>query len=114
MIIVIIIGMALVTMVPRVVPAFLVNKFVFHNWVNRWLQAIPYAALGALIFPGILTVKGEDPKIGLLGGLGNYFILYRIERRFCCYGSYCCCLSVNDVNLSISEKRNLSDGCFSM
>lgn len=76
MIIVIIIGMALVTMVPRVVPAFLVNKFVFHNWVNRWLQAIPYAALGALIFPGILTVKGEDPKIGLLGGLVAIILSY--------------------------------------
>ncbi|HLQ96872.1 MAG TPA: AzlD domain-containing protein [Pseudogracilibacillus sp.] len=76
MIIVIIIGMALVTMIPRIVPAFLVNKFVFHSWVNRWLQAIPYAALGALIFPGILTVKGEDPKIGLLGGLVAIILSY--------------------------------------
>lgn len=69
MIIAIIIGMALVTMIPRVIPAFIIEKLLFRDWVNKWLSAIPYAALGALIFPGILTVKPEQPQIGLLGGL---------------------------------------------
>lgn len=65
----IIIGMALVTAIPRVIPAVLVDKFVFRDWMNRWLQAIPYAALGALIFPGILSVKAGSPHIGLIGGI---------------------------------------------
>lgn len=52
MIIAIIIGMAAVTMIPRVIPAFIVDKLQFRDWINRWLNAIPYAALGALIFPG--------------------------------------------------------------
>ncbi|MCT2535531.1 AzlD domain-containing protein [Aquibacillus koreensis] len=69
MMLLIIVGMALVTMIPRFVPAYIVDKVNFPNWMNKWLQAIPYAALGALIFPGILTVKPDQPHIGLLGGI---------------------------------------------
>jgi len=69
MIFLIIIGMSLATMIPRIVPAFIVDKLQFRDWVNRWLNAIPYAALGALIFPGVLTVQPDQPHIGLLGGL---------------------------------------------
>lgn len=76
MIIAIIIGMSLVTMIPRVIPAFIVDKLVFKDWVNRWLNAIPYAALGALIFPGILTVKPDQPQIGFLGGLVAIVLAY--------------------------------------
>lgn len=69
MILIIIIFMALVTFIPRIIPAFVVEKLVFKAWVNRWLQAIPYAALGALIFPGILTVKANAPHVGIIGGV---------------------------------------------
>lgn len=65
----IIIGMALVTIIPRLIPAFIVDKVNFPNWVNNWLNVIPYAALGALIFPGLLTVIPEQPCIGFVGGL---------------------------------------------
>ncbi|WP_068675684.1 AzlD domain-containing protein [Oceanobacillus sp. Castelsardo] len=65
----IILGMSLVTMFPRMIPAFVVEKIQFRPWVNRWLNAIPYAALGALIFPGIMTVIPEQPIIGLIGGV---------------------------------------------
>lgn len=76
MIFLIIIGMGLVTMVPRFIPAFIVNKFIFRDWINRWLQAIPYAALGALIFPAILTVKEGEPHIGIIGGLVAILLAY--------------------------------------
>lgn|SRR5690625_2013299 len=69
MILLIIIGMSLATMIPRIIPAFIVDKINFPPWVNQWLSAIPYAALGALIFPGILSVKPDEPHIGLLGGM---------------------------------------------
>ncbi|WP_449354121.1 AzlD domain-containing protein [Virgibacillus natechei] len=69
MIFLIIIGMSLATMIPRIIPAFVVDKLEFRDWINRWLNAIPYAALGALIFPGIMTVIPERPYIGLIGGL---------------------------------------------
>lgn len=64
----VIIGMAIVTMVPRLLPAFVVDRWTFPDWVSRWLNAIPYAALGALIFPGITTVIDGEPHIGLLAG----------------------------------------------
>jgi len=76
MILLIIIGMGLVTMIPRFIPAFIVNKFIFRDWINRWLQAIPYAALGALIFPAILTVKEGEPHIGIIGGLVAAVLAY--------------------------------------
>ena len=76
MIILIIIGMSLVTMLPRVVPAFIIEKMQFRPWVNRWLSAIPYAALGALIFPGILSVNPDKPHIGLLGGIVAVILAY--------------------------------------
>ena len=76
MIFLIIIGMGLVTMIPRFIPAFIVNKFIFRDWINRWLQAIPYAALGALVFPAILTVKEGEPHIGIIGGLVAVVLAY--------------------------------------
>ncbi|MEC5423720.1 AzlD domain-containing protein [Virgibacillus sp. C22-A2] len=69
MILLIIIGMSLATMIPRIIPAFIVDKLQFRDWVNRWLNAVPFAALGALIFPGIMAVKPDEPHIGLLGGI---------------------------------------------
>lgn len=69
MIFVIIIGMSIVTMIPRIIPAFIVEKMVFKDWINRWLSAIPYAALGAMIFPGILYVKENEPVVGVIGGI---------------------------------------------
>lgn len=76
MIFLIIIGMALVTMIPRIIPVFFVDKMKFRDWVNRWLNAIPYAALGALIFPGILSVKPDQPYIGLVGGIVAILLAY--------------------------------------
>ncbi len=69
MIFVIIIGMSLVTMIPRIIPAFIVEKLIFKDWINKWLSAIPYAALGAMIFPGILYVKENEPMVGIIGGI---------------------------------------------
>lgn len=69
MIIWMIIGMAVVTAIPRLLPVFIVDIVSFPKWVDRWLNAIPYAALGALIFPGILSVKPDAPQIGVIAGL---------------------------------------------
>lgn len=62
-------GMALVTYIPRLIPMALSEKLNFPGWLNNWLQYVPYAALGALIFPGILySVDGQHPWVGLAGG----------------------------------------------
>lgn len=75
MILLIIIGMALVTALPRIIPAIIVDQLIFKDWVQRWLQAIPYAALGALIFPGVLRVS-EQPHIGLIGAIVAIVLAY--------------------------------------
>lgn len=62
-------GMALVTYLPRLIPMAFSEKLNFPGWLNNWLQYVPYAALGALIFPGVLTsVDGQHPWLGLVGG----------------------------------------------
>jgi len=76
MIILAIIGMSLATMIPRIIPGFLVDKLQFKPWVNRFLNAIPYAALGALIFPGILSVIPEEPVVGIIGGVVAAILAY--------------------------------------
>lgn len=76
MILFIIIGMSLATMIPRIIPTFIVDKLAFRGWINRWLNAIPFAALGALIFPGILSVKPDQPQIGLIGGIVAILLAY--------------------------------------
>ncbi|MEJ8776642.1 AzlD domain-containing protein [Pseudogracilibacillus sp. ICA-222130] len=76
MVLFIIIGMALVTIIPRIIPVFIVNKLMFKEWINNWLRAIPYAALGALIFPGILSVIDGKPHIGILGGIVAVILAY--------------------------------------
>lgn len=64
-----IIGMAVVTAIPRFVPAFIVNIVNFPRWLDKCLNAIPYAALGALIFPGIMQVRPDAPQVGVIAGL---------------------------------------------
>ena len=62
-------GMALVTFIPRFLPAVVLQSVSLPKWLRSWLDTIPYAALGALIFPGILEVAPERPEVGLAGGL---------------------------------------------
>jgi branched-subunit amino acid transport protein len=64
-----IVGMSLVTMVPRLVPVWISPDSDLPGWMRKWLEFIPYAALGALIFPGIILVDREDPWFGLVGGI---------------------------------------------
>lgn len=63
-----ILGMALVTYLPRAIPAVLVERMRFGPKAEKFLKLIPYTAMAALIFPGILTVDAQNPYIGLIGG----------------------------------------------
>lgn len=64
----IIVGMALVTALPRILPAWLFGRVRPPPRVEAWLSHVPYAVLGALIFPGIMSVQPDRPEIGLAGG----------------------------------------------
>jgi branched-subunit amino acid transport protein len=70
----IILGMAIVTYLPRLLPAIFLDLFKFPDWFQKWLENIPYAALGALIFPGVLLVDKDQPALGLIGGITAFLL----------------------------------------
>jgi branched-subunit amino acid transport protein len=54
--------MGLVTYIPRMLPMVLLSGTKLPPRLKTFLGYIPYAALGALIFPGILTSTGDVPS----------------------------------------------------
>ncbi|RXI98314.1 AzlD domain-containing protein [Anaerobacillus alkaliphilus] len=65
---IIILGMGIVTYIPRVLPLITMNGKEMPPRVKAVLQNVPYAALGALIFPGVLYIQ-EDIWFGIIGGI---------------------------------------------
>ena len=63
-----IICMMLVTYLPRVIPAFVVDKLKFGKKFGKFINLIPYTAMAALIFPGIFQMDGERWYVGAVGG----------------------------------------------
>ena len=61
-----ILGMALVTYLPRALPAIWMERLHFGPRFEKFLNLIPYTAMAALIFPGILTVDSGRTWIGLV------------------------------------------------
>ena len=76
-IILLILGMAIVTFIPRLIPAVLVDKMHFGPKTEKFLKLIPYTAMAALIFPGIITVDSANPIIGITGGLVAAVLAWR-------------------------------------
>ncbi|KHF38432.1 AzlD domain-containing protein [Halalkalibacter okhensis] len=68
-------GMALVTYIPRMLPLVFLDIERIPTWVQAILRNVPYAALGALIFPGILTVH-ENIWYGIIGGITAVIVAY--------------------------------------
>ncbi len=63
-----ILGMALVTYIPRVLPALFTERMKFGKKAESFLKLIPYTAMAALIFPGVFTVDSASPVVGIAGG----------------------------------------------
>ena len=83
-----ILGMALVTYIPRALPALLINKLKFSRLIEKFLQLIPYTAMAALIFPGILTVDSEFWWIGACGGVAAIVMAWnKLPLAFTVVGS---------------------------
>lgn len=64
-----VLGCALVTFIPRVIPAIFVGRINFGKKTQKFLDLIPYTALSALIIPGVLTVDSQLWYIGLIGAI---------------------------------------------
>ncbi len=65
----VILGCALVTFIPRLIPALFIDKLNFSPKFEKFLNLIPYTALAALICPGVLTVDNQLWYIGLIGAV---------------------------------------------
>jgi branched-subunit amino acid transport protein len=57
--VVLVFAMALVTYIPRMIPMVLLNGVKLPTRLKTFLDFIPFAALGALIFPGVLSSTGD-------------------------------------------------------
>ena len=64
-----ILGMALVTFIPRLLPAFIVDKINMNRYAERFLKLIPYTAMAALVFPGVMSVGSDRWYVGAVGAL---------------------------------------------
>jgi len=62
-----IIGMAIVTYIPRVIPFLTISNKELPNKLKLFLEFVPYTALGALLMPGVITAIPNQPLISLAG-----------------------------------------------
>lgn len=67
-ILVLIIGMGLVTFIPRLLPSLFIEKMIFPARFEKFLRLIPYTAMAALVFPSVFAVDSANIWIGIAGG----------------------------------------------
>jgi len=63
-ILIVILGTALVTVIPRVLPLALLSRFTLPKWLVRWLSYVPIAVLAALLAQSVL-IGDEGVNISL-------------------------------------------------
>lgn len=65
-----VLAMAIVTYIPRMLPLVLLQNSCLPRYIREFMGFIPYAALGALIFPGALSSTGngnlESASVGCI------------------------------------------------
>jgi branched-subunit amino acid transport protein len=66
-IMVIVLGMTIATYLPRLIPFILISGKPLPFKVRRFLEYVPYTALGALIIPGAIGAVPEKPLASALG-----------------------------------------------
>ena len=50
-----ILGMAVVTYLPRLMPTWFLSSRSLPHWLVVWLRFVPVAVLSAMLFPSVLT-----------------------------------------------------------
>lgn len=58
-ILLIILGAALVTFIPRVLPLMLLSQMELPKWLIRWLKNVPVAVMAALLAQELLLSEGH-------------------------------------------------------
>ena len=60
-----VLGMGIVTYLPRWIPLMLLSRRPLTEWMRQWLDFIPAAVLSALILPALVTT-GEPRHLDVL------------------------------------------------
>lgn len=74
-ILLIIIGMGIVTYIPRMLPLVVLNSVKLPSFLQGVLKNVPFAILGALIIPGVFTIN-EDIWFGIIGAAAAFIAAY--------------------------------------
>ncbi len=74
-IVIMIIGMAVVTYLPRMLPFVMFKGKELPPFLQGVLKNVPYATLGALIFPAILFIQ-EDIWYGIIGAAAAFIAAF--------------------------------------
>jgi len=84
----IIIGMMLVTFLPRVIPILLLSGRRIPSIVKRWLSLIAPAILSALLLPGLLLDRSSQAtalsfcNLYLFATLPTFFVAWKTKSLF--------------------------------
>ncbi|WP_066295040.1 AzlD domain-containing protein [Bacillus sp. FJAT-29937] len=70
-----IIGMGVVTYIPRMLPFLLFKGKELPVFLQGVLKNVPAATLGALVFPGVFFIN-ENLWFGVLGAAAAFFVAY--------------------------------------
>jgi len=70
-----IIGMGVVTFIPRMLPFIMFRGKELPPFLQGVLKNVPYATLGALIFPAVLYIQ-EDIWYGVIGALAAFVVAF--------------------------------------
>ncbi|WP_285767087.1 AzlD domain-containing protein [Peribacillus sp. SI8-4] len=77
-VVLIILGAAIVTFIPRVVPLMVLSRVELPEWGMRWLNYVPISVMAALIGQEILVHDGKltsiTDNVQLLAAIPTFFI----------------------------------------
>lgn len=81
-----IIGMGLVTYLPRLLPMLLLSGRNLAPWISRWLAFVPATVLSALLAPGLVCPEGQLEvsldNLFLMAALPTFFVAWRFKSFF--------------------------------
>jgi branched-subunit amino acid transport protein len=82
----IIVGMALVTFLPRLLPAWFLARRKLPAVVVTWLRYVPAAVLAAMLFPALLLdgqqLNIQPANLFLLAALPTFFVAWKTKSLF--------------------------------
>lgn len=81
-----IIGMMVVTFLPRLLPIWLLSSRRLPGFIERWLSYIPPSVLAALLLPELLAKNNRiDPaanQVYLIAALPAFLVVWRTRSMF--------------------------------